>query len=138
VLPLVCRKIAGSVPTGTSLQVLESERATTARAEECPHLVEGRCPHAGTCRNGERSTHSERMRILFRGDTEDKFALKSSHPRRSGGFGSHALFRVEGNTRNRRGKQNARERLHSARMEAIAGITGSLELVDSELPCPIV
>ena len=31
--------------------------------------------------------HTPRMmRILFRSDTEDKFALKSSHPRMSGGF----------------------------------------------------
>ena len=54
VLSLVCTKIAGSVPTWTSLQVLESEVRASKNAEECPNLVDGRCPHAGTGRSGER------------------------------------------------------------------------------------
>jgi hypothetical protein len=58
-LSLVCTKIAGSVPTWTSLQVLESEVRAPKNAEECPYLVDGRCPHAGTRSSGERSTHSE-------------------------------------------------------------------------------
>jgi len=58
-LPLVCTKIAGSVPTRTSLQVLESEVRASRNAGECPYLVDGRCPHAGTRCTGERSTHSE-------------------------------------------------------------------------------
>jgi hypothetical protein len=48
VLSLVYTKIAGSVPTWTSLQVLESELPGFANATECPYLGEGRCPHAGT------------------------------------------------------------------------------------------
>ena len=48
VLPLVCTKIAGSVPTWTFPQVLESEVRASKSAEECPYLVEGRCPYAGT------------------------------------------------------------------------------------------
>jgi creatinine amidohydrolase/Fe(II)-dependent formamide hydrolase-like protein len=47
-LPLVCTKIAGAVPTWTSLQVLESEVRASKNAEECPYPVDGRCPHAGT------------------------------------------------------------------------------------------
>jgi len=39
--------------------------------------------------------------ILFRGDTEDNFALKSSHPRRSGGSRYSRSVPGEGNTRNR-------------------------------------
>jgi hypothetical protein len=58
VLSLVCTKIAGAVPTWNSLQVLESKVLASKNAEECPYLVEGRCPHAGTRRDGERSTHS--------------------------------------------------------------------------------
>ena len=68
-LSLVCWKIAGTVPTGTSLQVLESERAATQRAEECPYQVDGRCPHAGTGRRGKRSTRSERDGMLLRTET---------------------------------------------------------------------
>ena len=51
VLSLVCTKIAGSVPTWSSLQVLESEVRAPKNAEECPHPVDGRCPHAGTGRS---------------------------------------------------------------------------------------
>jgi len=58
VLSLVCTKIAGAVPTWSSLQVLESEVRASNNAEECPHPVDRRCPHAGTWRNGERSTRS--------------------------------------------------------------------------------
>src|SRR5271166_4072362 len=45
---LVCTKIAGTVPTWSSLQVLESEVRASKNAGECPHLVDGRCPHTGT------------------------------------------------------------------------------------------
>jgi len=48
VLSLVCTKIAGAVPTEVSLQVLESEVQAAKDAEECPHLVDGRCPYVGT------------------------------------------------------------------------------------------
>src|SRR5271166_5241904 len=41
-------KIAGVVPTWTSLQVLESEVRVSKNAEECPYLVDRGCPHAGT------------------------------------------------------------------------------------------
>ena len=47
-LSLVCTKIAGAVPTEVSLQVLESEVQAAKDAEECPHLVDGRCPYVGT------------------------------------------------------------------------------------------
>ena len=51
-LSLLCTEIAGSVPTWTSLQVLESEVRASENAEECPYLVDGRCPNAGTGRVG--------------------------------------------------------------------------------------
>jgi hypothetical protein len=56
---LVCNKIAGAMPTWTSLQVLESEVCATKNDEECPYPVDERCPHAGTGWSGERSTHFE-------------------------------------------------------------------------------
>jgi len=48
VLSLVYSKIAGSVPTHTYLQVLELEVWAARHAEECPYLVQGRCPYAGS------------------------------------------------------------------------------------------
>jgi hypothetical protein len=69
VLSLVCTKIAGSVPTWTSLQVLESKVRASKNAEECPYLVEGRCPHAGTRSSGELQYTPRMMRILLGGDT---------------------------------------------------------------------
>lgn len=56
VLSLVYTKIAGCVPSWTSLQVLESKVLAPKNAEECPYLVEGRCPHTGTGPTGGRST----------------------------------------------------------------------------------
>jgi hypothetical protein len=56
VLSFACNKIAGAVPTWSSLQVLESEVRASKNAEECPHLGEACCPYAGTGRNGERSS----------------------------------------------------------------------------------
>ena len=75
VLSLVCTKIAGSVPTWTSLQVLESEVRASKNAEECPYPVDERCPHAGTGPSGRRSTHSENDEDRFRVTLEDKFRL---------------------------------------------------------------
>ena len=74
-LSLVCTKIAGAVPTWSSLQVLESEARASKNAEECPYLVDGRCPNAGTGPSGERSTHSENDEDPVPGDTRNKFRL---------------------------------------------------------------
>ena len=49
-LSLVSSEIAGAMPTWSSLQVLESEVRASKNAEECPYLVDGRCPYAGTGR----------------------------------------------------------------------------------------
>ena len=94
----MCTEIAGSVPTWTSLQVLESKVRVSKNAEECPYLVDARCPNAGT-RLVARVQHIPgMMRILF-----PSYTLKiSSHsdsryPRMAGDLGCHALFRVEGN-----------------------------------------
>ena len=65
---------------GLPCKFLNQRWATTESAEECPNLVDGRCPHAGTGRSGERFNTLRGMRILFRSDTEDKFALESRHP----------------------------------------------------------
>ena len=49
-----CRSCAGrlQVPCqpGLHCKFLNQKGRLLQRAEECPHLVEGRCPHAGTCR----------------------------------------------------------------------------------------
>lgn len=47
-LSLVSTKIAGSIPMKNPLQVLESKMRASGDAAECPYLVDGRCPHAGT------------------------------------------------------------------------------------------
>ena len=87
VLPLVCIKIAGSVPTWTSPQALESEVWASESAAECPHLVEGRCPHAGTRSSGELSTFPAMMKIQTGADTLTISSdSRSSHPRMRGGF----------------------------------------------------
>ena len=75
VLPLVCTKIAGAVPTRTSLQVLESEVRASNNAEECPYPVDGRCPHAGTGRSALGSMQSKTTGTMFRVPLEDKFRL---------------------------------------------------------------
>ena len=51
-LSLVCTKIAGAVPTWSSVQVLDSEVRAYKIAEECPYPVDERCPHVGTGRSG--------------------------------------------------------------------------------------
>ena len=85
-LSLVCTKIAGAVPTWTSLQVLESEVRASTNAEECPYPVDGCCPHVGTGRSGERSTYSENDEDPVPGDTlKISSDSQSSHPLMSGG-----------------------------------------------------
>jgi hypothetical protein len=81
VLSLVRIKIAGAVPTWSSLQVLESEVRAAKNAGDCPYPVDGRCPHAGTGFSGERSTHSENDKDPVPGDTlmnEFRFAVEPS------------------------------------------------------------
>jgi hypothetical protein len=50
--------IAGAVPSWTSLQVLESKVWVPKNADECPYLVDGLCPNAGTRPGRARSTHA--------------------------------------------------------------------------------
>jgi len=59
VLSLVWTDIAGAVPTWASLQDIESEERAFKNAEECPYLVDGCCPNAGTRPSGARSTFRE-------------------------------------------------------------------------------
>jgi hypothetical protein len=77
VLSLMCTDIAGAVPTWTSLQVLESEVRASKNAEECPYLVDGRCPNTGTRPGGARTTHSENDEDPVPVTFEDEFRLAS-------------------------------------------------------------
>ena len=96
----VYTKIAGAVPSWISLQVLESEVRASKNAEECPYLVDGRCPHTGTGRMaGVR--HAQRAMRMVPGDTlKISSDSQSSHPRIAVDLDSHALFGREGNGEN--------------------------------------
>ena len=108
----MCTKIAGAVPTWSSLQVLESEVRASKNAEECPYPVDGRCPHAGTGCSGERSTHSENDEDPVSGDTLKMSSdwLSSNPPMRGWieivmrCFGWRAMGEIEANVETNRAR----------------------------------